>query len=869
MAVRQQYIVRLFVYILSLLVWSSYSSVAQGTSNGAPHLSSSDTIITQSFSSLSRDQLESALDVLKQKLQQVRAEKKLDQEGEVLYQLGVLYNRLDNQEESLEHLLWAVVAFEKAQKTAKVLEVKRNLGDHYYESRAYQKAIQYYQSYIKGKARLNQEVSDIAAIYQRIAHSHFTLEDYEEAETTYLQLVEIYKAEKDLAATVSAYEALANINKQVNNVAGAIRYLEQVERISWQRADTLKIIQTLNNLGFLQKRHGNLKGAIEYFQRALELPNDYLENQDVRVSMLTNLGVAYTNLGFFSRAKDAYSEALQIRQKSGDIVGQANLLNYLASNAYMSQNNSQALKYSDESIKLAVRKNAYQELIESYKLMSLVYKEEKNTEKTEIYQQSYQDIRGRMKAQETKEREKLLTIQERIDAKEDYIKSLIVEQEQLALDQERQANALKLKEKELILLRKNQALQEAELLNQQLAQERAEQRLAIAQQELLAEKQKRELSELQRLQERQSLELEQNQLEQDKQEKAIALLEAERKLQKQRLRQEATLRKYGYGIISLFLAIIGLVSYGFVQKRQDNQKLQGQQAKIQEQNEHLKASEQMLITSVKKMEVIQKALQEQKKKLEIENYKTQESLQYAKRIQFSILPSDRESVEMFPKSFVIFRPKDVVSGDFYWMSEHENCRIVSVVDCTGHGVPGALVSLIAYNMMNEAIGERGLRNPASILDYLNRQIKKRLREGDNSIQDGMDIGICMLETQPNNTIHLRYAGAKHTLYTVRNGTLEILKGIRKTVGSIPTDINTLEKHLELSTGDSLYLTTDGFIDQSNPERKRFGSRKLKKLIQEWHGLSIEEQHTRFITALEAHQQSTEQRDDINLIGIKI
>jgi len=585
--------------------------------------------------------------------------------------------------------------------------------------------------------------------------------------------------------------------------------------------------------------------------------------------MLTNLGVAYTNLGFFSRAKEAYNKALDIREKSGDVVGQANLLNYLASNAYMSQNNAQALKMADKAIKLAVTRNANYELIESYRLVSLIYQEEKNAEQAEIYQQSYRDIKGRINAQKKAEQQKLLTIQERIDAKEEYIKSLIIEQEQLDLERERQENALVLKEKELILLRKNQALQKAELLNQQLAKARAEQQLSIAQQELLAEKQKRELLELQRLQGRQALKLEQNLLEQEKQEKAIALLEAEKKLQKQRLKQEATLRKYGYGIITSFLAIIGVVSYSFIQKRQDNQKLQVQQVKIKEQNSHLKASEQMLMTSVKKLEVTQTALEKQKQKLEIENYKTQESLQYAKRIQFSILPSERESKKMFSESFIIFRPKDVVSGDFYWMSEHGNRRIVSVVDCTGHGVPGALVSLIAYNMINEAIREKKLLDPVAILDYLNQQVKKRLRDNDNSIQDGMDIGICAMDINPDQTAHLRYAGAKHTLYAVRQGSLEVLKGVRRTVGSIQKNVVELEHQLDLGPGDSLYLTTDGFIDQSNPERKRFGSRRLKKLIQKWHQLPIMEQHNRFVEALESHQQSTEQRDDINLIGIKV
>ncbi|MEM9829269.1 MAG: tetratricopeptide repeat protein [Bacteroidota bacterium] len=836
-----------------------FSGVAQSTSPSIPKVSSriSD-----------RSKLEQALRIAEQALDEAQATNNPNQIGKLLHKIGLIHRKLNNSEESLKYLLWAVITYEKASAPSDLLEVKHDLGDHYFSNQAYQKAIQYYQDYLKGKKRLDDDITDLIPVLQRVARSHFALEEYQEAEAVYLELAKLHEDKGDIKATAASYQALANINRQTGDITAAIQYLKKVEKISRQTRDTPLLLQTLNNLGFLQKRNKNLKMAINYFQQALAIPLDN-QDQDVRVSMLTNLGVAYTNLGFFSKAKDAYNEALAIERKSGDIVGQAQQFNYLASNAYMSQNNAQALKMAEQAVELGIRKNAYPELAESYRLVNLVYTSDKNEEKAEIYQQSYTDIKGRIRMQENKEQQKLLTLQENIDTREERLKSLIIEQEQIALDLERQENAIRLKEKELALLKNSKALQEVQLLNQQLANEKAQQRLAIAEQDLLTEKQKRELAELQRQKEKQALQIEQNRLEQEKQEKAIALLEAERKLQQQKLQQEATLRKYGYGIISSFLLIIGVVSYSFVQKRKDHRRLQQQQAQIQDQNEHLRASEQMLISSVNELEATQEALQKQKQQLEIENYKTQESLQYAKRIQFSILPSERESQAIFPESFVIFRPKDVVSGDFYWISGESNLKIASVVDCTGHGVPGALVSLIAYNMLTEAIQDQGLCCPTSILEYLNQQVHKRLRVGDNSVQDGMDIGICIFETNPDQSVSLRYIGAKHTLFLVQNGELEVLKGIRKTVGSIPDGIGDSEYQRVLHPGDSVYLTTDGFIDQSNPDRKRFGSRRLKRIIQECNYLPIQEQRTKFIEALDNHQQSSEQRDDINLIGIKI
>ncbi|MEQ9441168.1 MAG: SpoIIE family protein phosphatase [Cyclobacteriaceae bacterium] len=818
---------------------------------------------------LPQKELEHELEVANQKLAEARLHKLPVEEGQLLHRIGIIYQKLGESEASLKHLLWAILALERGQATGKIIAVKRDLGDHHYQNLAYQKSIQYYQAYLKGKERLGEKIPDEPVILQKMARSYFLLGEFEQSQTSYLQLVSMYEKQGERASALAAHKALVDIYKRLDNIPTALQHLEQVEQQYRQQKDTLNLLPTLNDMGFLHKRNQNLRLAMDYFQRALNLPEKYWADKGLRVSILTNLGVTYTNLGFFARAKEAYQEALQLKEASSNIVKQAGIFNYLASNAYVSRNNAQALEYANQAVELAIGKNAYEELATSYKLIALIYEEEKNKERALIYQQSYLEIQRRLNVIQQQKQQDLISIQERAEAQEEYLKASIIEQEQEALDRERQETALKLKENELNLLRKNQALQQAELLNQQLEKDRTVQQLAIAQQALMSEKQNRELSELERLKELQDLELEQQSLEQEQQKKAIALLEAEKKLQQQKLQQEMALRKYGYGIFALCIVVIGVVSYSFLQKRKDNKTLQEQQRKIQEQNEHLKASEQMLISSVKELEATQEALQKQKRQLEIEHHKTQESLQYAKRIQFSILPSEKESQVIFPNNFVIFRPKDVVSGDFYWMSDHGNRKIISVVDCTGHGVPGALVSLIAYNMLDEAINEKNLLDPHAILGYLNRQVRRRLREGDHSIQDGMDIGICMLETKPDRTVHLHYAGAKHTLYAVCDGTLLTLKGARKTVGSIQQEASIEELHLELKLDDAIYLTTDGFIDQSNPERKRFGSRQLKTLIQDLHTLPIAEQEEKFTEALEAHQQSSEQRDDINLIGIRI
>ncbi len=306
-----------------------------------------------------------------------------------------------------------------------------------------------------------------------------------------------------------------------------------------------------------------------------------------------------------------------------------------------------------------------------------------------------------------------------------------------------------------------------------------------------------------------------------------------------------------------------------LESKESSEALQKQQKLIQEKNMQLLMSEKELRYNMKVLQDTQETLSKQKQVLEVEYKKTQEGLQYAKKIQFSILPNDAQLMSIIPESFVLYIPKDIVSGDFYWVSKNKEKLVVSVVDCTGHGVPGALVSLIGNNLLNEAINELQLMDPAKILEYLDKRVSAKLKHEEGIIRDGMDLGICVFETLDQSSVRLVYGGAKNTLYVVKNGELLTIKGDRKSIGGVKENFMFNQHEIILQKGDSFYLTTDGFIDQASPSRKRFGSGQLKSLIEEVHHIKIAEQKLIFEQALKDHQQDTEQRDDIILIGIRV
>ena len=220
----------------------------------------------------------------------------------------------------------------------------------------------------------------------------------------------------------------------------------------------------------------------------------------------------------------------------------------------------------------------------------------------------------------------------------------------------------------------------------------------------------------------------------------------------------------------------------------------------------------------------------------------------------------------------MFRPKDIVSGDFYKYSYIGGYHFIIVVDCTGHGVPGAFMSMIGNSLLNEIINEKQIYEPAEILTQLNKGVISALNQEHTDNRDGMDVCLCRIEKGENTKI--LFSGAKRDLiyYKASNNSLEFLKGERKSIGG-NLSVRNLQKftnqELNLSQGDVLYLTTDGFIDQNDKKRKRFGSKKFNNLLKDNAEKPLNEQKIILENALDEWQQGVEQRDDITVLGIKI
>ncbi|TVR39313.1 MAG: HAMP domain-containing protein [Cryomorphaceae bacterium] len=245
------------------------------------------------------------------------------------------------------------------------------------------------------------------------------------------------------------------------------------------------------------------------------------------------------------------------------------------------------------------------------------------------------------------------------------------------------------------------------------------------------------------------------------------------------------------------------------------------------------------------------------------------SIRSAKRLQETILPPMREISTMFPDSFVFYKPRDIVSGDFYWFRQLKNKQLFAVVDSTGHGVPGAFMSLVGFNGLNQAVKDNEANlTPQRILSSFHLIAQQNLHKTneENNVSDSMDMALCVFDTR---TRTLEYAGANIQLYLVRNGALQELKPNKCSIGGIERDNVVFEQHtVPMLPGDKVYLFSDGFVDQfGGPKGRKFMYKQFRSMILSAHHLPMEEQQKEFMLRLDTWMEGHPQVDDILMVGV--
>jgi serine phosphatase RsbU (regulator of sigma subunit) len=341
--------------------------------------------------------------------------------------------------------------------------------------------------------------------------------------------------------------------------------------------------------------------------------------------------------------------------------------------------------------------------------------------------------------------------------------------------------------------------------------------------------------------------------------------------------------------INLYTVIEGLFFWNYFYKEQIKI-IQTQKEQIEEKNKLLELQNEEIKAQKEEIENQRDLAVQQKKRIEYQNKQIKSSIEYASKIQNAVLPNPYE-LKNFLDIFILFLPRDIVSGDFYWFStvKHDNYKkhIIVAADCTGHGVPGAFLSMLGISLLNEIVIIQNIIKPDEILDKLRKEIKKSLHQYNShpKQQDGMDLSLISIDKQ---NMQLEYAGANNPIYICRKNNFDIfpsdyyrlmnskntqlleIRPDKMPIGVYYSEKNFSSKILNLQTNDMIYLFSDGYIDQFGGEKgHKLMSINFKKLIIETSNLDFDNQKNHLLNFIEKWKAGYPQIDDIMILGVKI
>lgn len=282
-----------------------------------------------------------------------------------------------------------------------------------------------------------------------------------------------------------------------------------------------------------------------------------------------------------------------------------------------------------------------------------------------------------------------------------------------------------------------------------------------------------------------------------------------------------------------------------------------------EKYEEIKSS----LFDVKQQEIFKIKIAKQQETIKIIHDRIESSIRYAKQIQKAILPSKSLLSQCFIDNFVFFKPKAIVSGDFYWVEQVENLTVFAVADCTGHGIPGAMVSIVCHNALKQAIKEMDSPFPGLILDRTRDLVLETFTKSENEITDGMDISLCVLD---KGNKELYFSGANNNLYLIRNNELIEFKADRQPIGKYDRPTPFKSHHISLEEQDAIYIFSDGYVDQfGGPKEKKYMHKPFKKLLLTIQDLPMQEQKEHIANVFDMWKGDFDQIDDVCVLGVKI
>jgi tetratricopeptide (TPR) repeat protein len=689
------------------------------------------------------------------------------------------------------------------------VNVLNQLSDQYMMSAEYDKALEYAQSALRLSEKL--AYNEGKAISARtIGNVFWYLGNFDKALENYFQSFSVWEKLGDKKGIADAFTSIGIAYIMQGNYEKALDVQLKALKIKEELNDKRGLANTYNSLGVIYWKMGNFDLALSQYLNCLTLWEELGEKKGISAAY-NNIGIIYNLKSDYEKALDAYLKALRLAEEMSDKKGIAQTYNNIGS-IYIDWGNIFVEEGSMGNALLQFKK-----ALGSH-LKSLAIRVEIKDRHGEAM--SHNNIGG------------VYVKMNRLDSALVHLKlSLSIYSD--------------LGDKDGV---KDSYASLADLYSKMKNYEKAYEFHVLysgLKDSILNEESAKQIAEMN--------------IKYDSEKKDKELIKKDAEINKQQLEAERkNLQRNAF--IAGFISVLALV---FFILRSYNQK-KAANLQLEEKND---------------------LIEKQKKLVEDRNMKITDSITYAKRIQYATLPSEADIKSVFPDSFIIFRPKDIVSGDFYWHSRimhpnHEGSEtpgtntfdLIVVADCTGHGVPGAFMSMIGNTLLNEIVNVKKIYSPALILSELNKGVIGLLNQGSSTSEtqdDGMDITLLKVN---HRLQELEYASANHFSYVVMNDRVEQLEGDIHSIGGLMGNPNLRfsSQSIKFEKGTTVYLFTDGLIDQFGGEKNsKYTSARFKLLIKDIQAFSLNEQQERIVAAFENWKGSNAQLDDVLVIGIKV
>ncbi len=600
-----------------------------------------------------------------------------------------------------------------------------------------------------------------------------------------------------------------------SNYDKALEYFNKALVISRVEGSKFKEAVTYNNIGLVYDDKADYNKALDNYFKALNLAE---KNNDKRLvaNITNNVAVIYQNQGKFDEALDFHKKALKLKEEIKNIKGVGNSLHNIALLYKLKGDYEKSLEYNFKALEIRKSIDDLNGTALTLNNIGSVYETMEQYDKAFTYFEQSLDLRKNLKDQYGLA-VTTFSLGSNYCSRKQYEKGLGYMNDALE-----KAKAIGAKE----LLKGGYeaiALVYAEQKNFSKAYEYQKLLMQIKDSILNSETAK-QINELQ------------TKYESEKQQKEIELITKNNQIQALELNKNKLWMWVLLATVLLVLSLASLLYNRYQIKQKANLLLEHRNSEI----------------TLQKKEIT-------------------DSINYAKRIQESILPPKEHWKKMLPESFIFYRPKDIVSGDFYWIEQKNEVVCFAAVDCTGHGVPGALMSVVGFNLLTQAVNEMHLTQPSEILKHLDAGVTKTLRQSveGKGVKDGMDLSLCSLNKVTNE---LQYAGAFNSLYYIKNGEFKEIKSDKFPIGvNLDGVVDNYNNHsIQLQKGDSVYLFSDGYADQfGGPKGKKFKYNQLKNLLISISDKSIDEQQKLVANAFDSWKGNLEQVDDVLIIGVRV